>query len=279
MPASRTVGTSHGAQSYLRRAADDMAGSSRRVILTSTAFAAIVGLLTSCAWSTLAQTARPARRSVHPIGVLFHVGKTSHGCTGSVVHSPGHNLVLTAAHCVGGDGTDIRFAPAYHDGASPYGRWRVTHAYFDATWISRHDWRHDYAILTVASRRWHGELRNIEDVVGANSLGTAPVAGQRVTVTGYVAGSDDKPVTCDARVYYTRGYPSFDCDGYRAGTSGSPWVASGRIYGVIGGLHHGGCFADTSYSSPFSADTLRLWRRARAGVPGDLAPEPESSDC
>src|SRR5439155_3587094 len=139
-----------------------------------------------------------------------------------------------------------------------------------------HDPKHDYALLVVAPRIIGGIAKNIEDVVGSYVLGSAPPAGSKVTVDGYVAGVRDRPITCTANTYRTSGYPSFDCDGFANGTSGGPWIRSGSVVGVIGGLHQGGCTPRTSYSSPFGADVRADLARAVAGGPGDVVGTPGS---
>lgn len=199
-----------------------------------------------------------------------------HYCTASVVHSSGHNLALTAAHCVYGTGFAIEFAPGYHDGISPYGVWAVRRAYLDAAWLQTQAPQQDFAILELARHNGAG----VEDRTGrAPQLGTAPTAGSVVTVDGYIFGSGGRPLTCAARVYYTAGYPSFDCAGFAAGTSGGPWLRDGRVVGVIGGLHQGGCTASTSYSPAFGASVAALLARAEVGGPGNLAPIPGSDGC
>jgi hypothetical protein len=199
-----------------------------------------------------------------------------HYCSASVVHSPGHDLVLTAAHCVYGTGLGIEFAPGFHDGISPYGVWAVRRAYLDQAWLDDQDPQHDFAVLAMARHNGAG----IEDRTGlAVRLGSAPAAGTSVTVDGYVAGSGGRPITCTAPVYYTSGYPSFDCSGYADGVSGGPWFRGGRVVGVIGGLHQGGCTPDTSYSSAFGADVAALLVRAEAGGSGDFAPIPGTDGC
>jgi hypothetical protein len=199
-----------------------------------------------------------------------------HECTASVVHSPQHDLVLTAAHCVAGVGLGYQFAPAYHDGVLPYGIWSVTRVYVNHAWLVHHDAQHDYAFLRIKHRSWDGAVRDIEDVVGANTLGSAPSPATIVTVDGYAAGSGDRPLTCTTSVYYAGGFPAFDCDGFVDGTSGSPWLVgtpgSATIVGVIGGPHLGGCTASTSYSSAFGADIQADWQRAASGGTGDFAP-------
>ncbi|MBW8801696.1 MAG: trypsin-like serine protease, partial [Streptomyces sp.] len=189
-----------------------------------------------------------------------------HYCTASVVHSPSRDLVLTAAHCVYGTGLGIEFAPGFDDGATPYGTWTVTRAYVDRRWSTTHDTAHDVALLRVAPRAGH----RIEDVTGGVPLGAAPAAGRTVTVDGYLAGTGGRPISCTADVYYTGVYPSFDCGGFADGVSGGPWLAGGRLVGATGGLHQGGCTADTSYSAPFGPDTAALLARAAAGGAGDV---------
>jgi hypothetical protein len=100
-----------------------------------------------------------------------------------------------------------------------------------------------------------------------------------VTVDGYVAGSGGTPLTCTAPAYYTQGFPSFDCAGYAGGVSGGPWLAGGRVVGVIGGLHQGGCTPTTSYSAAFGPDVAALLARAQAAAAGDTAPIPGGDGC
>jgi hypothetical protein len=246
------------------------------------------GLATLCAFvpCTPAAAAPPVARHVHAIrtvGALFFsalglgpVLRLPHYCSAGVIHSPGRDLVITAAHCVYGTGLGIEFAPGYSDGAAPYGVWSVRRAYVDAAWVHDRDPQHDVAVLELRSRAG----RNVEDVTGpAARLGRAPAAGTRVTVDGYVAGSGGTPITCRRPVYYTHGYPSFDCAGYADGVSGGPWLAAGRLVGVTGGLHQGGCTPVTSYSAAFGRDVAALLARARAGGPGDAAPLPGPDGC
>ncbi|HEY2165649.1 MAG TPA: trypsin-like serine protease [Jatrophihabitantaceae bacterium] len=202
-----------------------------------------------------------------------------HTCSGSVVHSAGRDLVLTAAHCVYGSGVGYDFAPAYHDGIAPYGVWSATRVYVDPAWAKGHDPAHDYAFLQVQPRSIHGTRTNIEDVTGSYTLGAAPAVGTAVTVSGYLLGSKDEPLHCTASVYDTAGYPSFDCGGYGDGTSGGPWVIGSTVVGVIGGLHQGGCTDSTTYSAPFGADTLADWQRASTGSRPDFVTPPGGPGC
>ena len=237
---------------------------------------------TTPASTTPASTTPPTAThttGVKTVGPLFARGLTPHFCTASVVHSPGRDLLITAAHCVSGTGGTLTFAPDYHDGASPNGTWVVVRAYADARWRTKHDPLHDVAFLQVAKQIKGAKLVGVEDVVGANLLGTAPAKGITVTVTGYVLGSHDEAITCVPTVYYTNGWPSFDCAGFADGTSGSPWLQAGRVDALIGGLHPGGCTPDTSYSAPFGADVTALYQRASAAGTGDVLTPPPSDGC
>lgn len=243
---------------------------------------AVAGLPSPVAAAAI-PTARPVP-SIAYVGPLFVPSllglgpalRLPHYCSASVVHSPGHYLAITAAHCVYGSGWGIEFAPGYSDGVSPYGVWAVRRAYLDPAWRRTRDPQHDFAVLQLGRHSGRG----VEDATGpAPGLGSAPAAGTPVTVDGYLAGSGGRPITCTAPVYYTARYPSFDCAGYADGVSGGPWVAHGRIVGVTGGLHQGGCTPSTSYSSPFGRDVAALLTRAAAGGPGDLAPAPSGDGC
>ncbi len=217
------------------------------------------------------------------IGALYPNGSTAvHDCTASVVSSAQGNTLVTAAHCVSGDGRGMVFVPAEHAGGAPFGRWTVTAAYLPQPWVTRQDPDEDVAFLTVAPRTIGGRRTEIEQVTGAYGLGLVARRGERVTVTGYPRGTSNDPITCTAAIRMTDEFPTFDCHGYVGGTSGSPWVlqtAHGpRIVGVIGGLNQGGCVEYTSYSSPLSG-ALSTYRRALSGAAADTAPAPRGDGC
>lgn len=220
------------------------------------------------------------------VGPLFRNGLDKpHGCTASVVASPGRDLLLTAAHCVSGTAAGWTFAPGYDDGRTPYGVWTVTHAYVDPRWMADQDPRADYAVLQLADQRRDGREVGVQDVAGGELLGTAPRPGQSVTDVAYNAGIDDQPIRCPVSAYYTDGYPSFSCHGFVGGSSGSPWLTpvgrTGLTYvrGVIGGLHQGGCYEYTSYSSAFGPTVYGLIARATLGLDPDTVPQAGSDGC
>ena len=73
------------------------------------------------------------------VGALFEGAwrSSSHFCSGAVVDSPSGDVIVTAAHCLSGDGQDLEFVPMYHDGQAPYGAWDVTGAYVSQRWTGR----------------------------------------------------------------------------------------------------------------------------------------------
>jgi hypothetical protein len=246
-------------------------------------------MMLGCA--TVAAAAPPTARpfdGLPQVGALFvgHSDTGTHFCTAAVVHSPGHDLLVTAAHCVTGTGTHLLFVPGYHDGSAPYGTWSVESAYAGRRWLTGRDPQDDVAFLRVAPRLRHGRAVDVEDVTGADRLVVSAGFGSAATVVGYPVGTGGRPVICTNRISDHLGYPTFDCGGFVGGTSGGPWIVHenpttrrGDLYGVIGGLHQGGCSPSISYTSYFDAATSALYERATHGGPGDTLPDPGSDGC
>jgi V8-like Glu-specific endopeptidase len=197
------------------------------------------------------------------VGALFAGGK--HFCTASVVHSPGRDLVVTAAHCLDGRQGALTFAPGYRDGRSPYGVWKVVRRFLPRGWAEAEDEDSDVAFAVLGER----DGKEVEDVVGGGerfASGTATGA-TGVTVTGY-PDSRDVPVSCTNRpAPHSRTQQRIACPGFSGGTSGSPWVnGDGQLVGVLGGHEEGGATADVSYSVVLGAEAAELYRDA-AGDP------------
>lgn len=216
------------------------------------------------------------------VGPLFAAGDAQpHGCSASVVHSPGHNLIITAAHCIRGTAAGQLFVPDYRDGSEPFGTWRVLRAWASPGWTDGTDPDLDVAVLQVAARQTHGQPEQVEDVVGAESLGATPPSGARVTVVGYTHGIDDRQLTCTNELTRSEELPAFSCHGYEGGTSGSPFLTATRppvIVGLIGGRDLGGCTEAVSYSPPFGPAVATLLARAVAGDDPDSLPA-APDDC
>lgn len=231
-----------------------------------------------------ASTARDVPR-FSTVGALFRGSSGGvHACTASVIASTSRNTIITAAHCVQGDGTGLVFTPSYRDGHSPEGDWRVTGAYVMPAWQHHQDPSADFAVLTVAPRSINGRSERLADVTGAETLGGPPPVGTTVTVVAYNHGRDDEPVTCDAKVFRVQGYPTFACHGFVDGSSGSPWLtfdATGQatIHGVIGGLEQGGCHEYRSHTAVFDADVSTLVGLAERASAPDVVVAPKSPTC
>jgi hypothetical protein len=210
------------------------------------------------------------------VGAIFLDGGTLHVCTGSVVHSAGGNLVMTAAHCLAG-ASRIAFAPGFAGDPARTDLWTAQAVYLDPRWIAGKDPHADYAIARVSSE--YGG--SVESRIGlALTLGTAPPVGSRVTVMGYPSGVGGSPIGCQASTGVTdSGFPSLACEGLVGGTSGAPWVSGTTVTGLIGGLERGGCTENVSYSAPFDEHTAQLLARADAGGPGDAVPNDVDDLC
>lgn len=250
-------------------------------------------IITAISTAPVAAEGEPSAATVdgYPaVGAVFNDDNANgdHFCSGSVVHSATHDLVMTAAHCIDGDGSDLTFAPGYDQGAKPHGVWKVEKVYAETAWVTSQDPRDDYVLLKIAPQSVGGTTLNIEDVTGGYTLGTKPQAGAPMLVSGYNGGTDDKALSCAAKVSYSHGYPTFACHDFVGGTSGSPWIQATKdghghtrntIRGVIGGLNQGGCTEAESHSSPFTEQVFALLARAEAGGPGTYMPIPGSDGC
>jgi hypothetical protein len=212
------------------------------------------------------------------IGAIFIDSGPLHVCTGSVVHSTGGNLIITAAHCLAGASV-INFVPGFAGNAAPGPTdvWKADAVYLDPRWTANKDPHADYAIARVSNVAGGP----VESRVGlALTLGVTPPPGSRVTVLGYPAGVGGSPIGCQASTSITdTGFPALACEGLVDGTSGAPWVSGTTLIGVIGGLERGGCAANMSYSAPFDAHTEELLARAEAGGPGDPIPGDLQDAC
>ena len=218
----------------------------------------------------LTRDQRRALAAVRVGAIFVHEASGDHYCTASVVSSPDRDLLVTAAHCInggrgGGYRSDIVFIPAYRDGKAPFGVWTPARLVVASGWASSSDPALDVGFVVL--KPYQG--RNIEDVLGANTLDFNPGYRNLVRVTGYPKTAEE-PVTC--KNWTTRQSATqlrFDCNGFAGGTSGSPWVTdfnsatgTGRIVGVLGGYQEGGDTPDISYSSYLGNAIRQLYDQA-----------------
>lgn len=216
------------------------------------------------------QTQAVAFAGTPAVGALFTVtsggGLGGHFCSASVVDSPARDLVITAAHCVGGGGSgQLAFVPGYDNGRMPYGIWRVTRVIVDQSWISSANPNADVAFLTVTGQ----DGSKIQDITGGERLGIGQAAGQYVRVIGYPQGSN-VPIRCGnlARSFGPTQLV-FDCGRYTDGTSGGPLLEDvnpttglGTVIGVIGGYQQGGDTPSVSYAARFGVLVADLYKTA-----------------
>ena len=207
------------------------------------------------------------------VGALFeHDASGNHFCTASVVASPQHDLLITAAHCInGGNGkgynSDIVFVPGYQNGTDPYGVWTPNMLIVDPRWAASADPDFDVGFVLLKPN----DGKNIQDVIGANQLAFNTGYRHIVRVTGY-PDSADAPVTCINRTTQeSANQLEFKCGGYYGGTSGSPWLTrfdrrsrTGTIIGVIGGYQEGGDTDSISYSAYLGNNIRQLYQEAEA---------------
>ncbi|MFJ4775900.1 hypothetical protein [Streptomyces sp. NPDC088762] len=211
-------------------------------------------------------------------------------CTASVVASPRHNLVLSAAHCLlGSDTRQIAFVPRYtRANPRPYGMFPVVRdaAGRSRIWIDpryRSLGADRAATLDVAFAQVgpNADGLPVQEVVGGNRLVTgAGYVHPSISLIGYPASAARPRLCVNRTTKFTSKDPGIpgsflriDCTGYPGGTSGGPFLArydartgTGDVVGVIGGWKTGGDTADTSYSSYFGRDIRKLYEKAVAGA-------------
>ncbi|HZT90892.1 MAG TPA: trypsin-like serine protease [Gaiellaceae bacterium] len=243
-----------------------------KVIGALAVFAAIVlapaGVRAS---ATANATAATASIETEAIGALFTLrpggALGSHFCTATVIDSSSGDVVVTAAHCLAGRkaGT-LAFVPGYHNGARPFGVWKVTRIIVNSTWARAADPDHDFAFLVVHRARAQSSLQAL---TGGERLGVVDPIGKQATVVGYPAAASAAIRCSNTLRRRSATQLEFDCAGYTNGTSGSALVIKpsadtglGTVVGVIGGYQQGGNTSSVSYAAAFGVSALALYRQA-----------------
>ncbi|KAG6001204.1 hypothetical protein E4U21_004625 [Claviceps maximensis] len=211
------------------------------------------------------------------VGVLYDKSLPKHYCTASVVDSPTGNIILTAAHCLSTDGTEIHFAPGYNNGKTPYGTYPVLAIYIQPGWNQKYDERLDFAFMRLGKGQFKGKMVNVQEATGGgNRLVTTAGYDQTVEIVGYAFG-EQRARHCSSGTYEAKsGQMGIECGPLQSGTSGAPWIANynpttkrGDVIGDIGGWHTGGCDDYETFSCRFSQATRDLFNRAVRGGDGD----------
>ncbi|MEI5136373.1 trypsin-like serine protease [Streptomyces libani] len=206
------------------------------------------------------------------VGAVFEKDDSGdHFCTASVVQSPGRNMLITAAHCAfDSDGktpvNDLVFAPDYRDGDEPTGLWKVKKVILNDRWAKSNDEDLDVAFLVLDKKKG----KEIQDVLGGNTLGIDRGYDNEVKITGYPT-SRDTPISCQNRTTkFSDTQLRIRCTDFEGGTSGSPWLAdydpkshTGTVIGVLGGHKGGGDEDDVSFAAYFDDDIAALYKRAQ----------------
>jgi V8-like Glu-specific endopeptidase len=209
----------------------------------------------------------------HLVGALFASDSSGdHFCTASVVDSPAGNVLITAAHCInsgsgGPNRSNIVFIPDYANGDSPDGVWTPERYVLDPRWVNGADPDLDVAFIVL--KPLNG--KNIQDVLGANTIEFNAGFKHLVRVTGYPS-SADAPISCENWTSeQSQTQLKFACQDFTGGTSGSPFVTdfnpftrTGTIVGVIGGYQQGGDTAAVSYSAYLDDDIQKLYQEAES---------------
>ncbi|MEU1630438.1 FG-GAP-like repeat-containing protein [Streptomyces sp. NPDC020096] len=197
---------------------------------------------------------------IAPVGTFFTVAKgfaTATYCTASVVHSPGHDLILTAGHCgvTLADGTRRIFVPDYRQGLDaahqPSGVFPVEKVFVDPRY-SKNSKASDSNLDFAFARVGVNERGRAEDVAGALRLTMTPSYSNDVTVFGYpVSDTYNKgqaAIQCPVHTFALPGYHQMQmkCGGFYGGVSGGPWIThydaqtrTGDVIGNVGGFFGG----------------------------------------
>ena len=162
-------------------------------------------------------------------------------CTGYVVNSPSHTLVLTAAHCLFPLGQiesgDAVFKPGFRDGLEPFGEWKSSGTAVPPEWAAAASAGLPNGAADVGaavlSRDQQG--RGIQDVVGGFGIAFNQPRDQTYTQFGYpgVGGYAGNGKLLSVTSSHTGDDPAFNpptiqiASDFTAGSSGGPWVVGG----------------------------------------------------
>lgn len=187
-----------------------------------------------------------------------------HNGTGSVIHSPRGNLMLTAGHVLG-PGSRSVFVPGFYKDTAPYGVWEIEKVWQTPGWIASRAINEDFSFVTLKP---NANGQNIEEVTGAYSIAfTGEVPEVQITA---LPGNTESMITGTgtARLFQP-GQLVVSLKGYPDGTSGSAWLAdydpatgAGSAVGCLGGYLAGGSGPDVSYAAAFGPVALGLYLAA-----------------
>ncbi|MEI5101203.1 peptidase [Streptomyces sp. PmtG] len=164
------------------------------------------------------------------VGRLFFVNANGADtwCTATAVKSANRSAVMTAAHCVRrgsspyNTNTTMVFAPAYHNGKTPYGAFAVRTVASPRSWET--DSTNDVSALTVDADK---NGKKLTDVVGGQAIAFNRPVGGAVSSFGYSATRPqrgERLLRCVGTAKKEHGQQFIPCD-MSGGSSGGPWLA------------------------------------------------------
>ncbi|WOF24075.1 hypothetical protein N8K70_05200 [Microbacterium betulae] len=170
--------------------------------------------------------------------VFFTLAGQDYVCSGNSVVSANESTVATAGHCLnegpGAYATNFVFAPAYDEGATPYGVWSATELVAPTAWVQQGDINYDTGFAVVSS----GSGATLSDTVGASGVAFNQPRGLEYTAYGYPAASpfdgESLHVCSGAATSDTLGgtdSQGIPCD-MTGGSSGGPWFIGDGAGGV-----------------------------------------------
>ena len=183
-----------------------------------------------------------------------------YSCSGTVITSPLRNLVVTAGHCVFGQGTfadNWVFIPGYRNGNAPLEVWPANNLYAPNGWTQTESFTFDIGMATLDPVGG----QNIETLLGSRGVAFNDAANQTWDMFGYPARpnpTDDgfgdydseRLIVCDNATSQLIEDPG---DGpsigaalcfMQQGSSGGGWVTEGGNGPLESVVSHGYCQND-----------------------------------
>ncbi|WP_405889376.1 FG-GAP-like repeat-containing protein (plasmid) [Streptomyces sp. NBC_01136] len=187
------------------------------------------------------------------------------------------------------------FVPQYVGGksadAQPFGVYPVQEWFRDSQWAADKSVNSDLDFAFARVGTYQG--KNVQDVVGANTVARTPGFTGNVTVIGYPMSkydTSDQAVNCPTLTGALAGFNQMriDCAGMWGGVSGGPWFSrvdlsgsgTGEIVGNVGGWNGGGpdvpasdpLYNRITYSPVYGDRFFQLYSDAELGDHTDHGP-------
>lgn len=172
--------------------------------------------------------------------VFFTLGGSNYVCSGNAVTSANKSTVSTAGHCLnegpGAFATNWVFAPAYENGATPYGKWAANQLFAPTQWSANGDMTYDTGFAVVAP---NSSGQRLTDVVGGSGVAFNQARGLTYKAFGYPAAAPFDGQTlksCTGAASNDPYNPQFNSQGITCdmtgGSSGGPWFIGTSSSGV-----------------------------------------------